>query len=122
MPVFRLVYVSRVARPTRLSDVEAIVDVAVDRNASNGITGVLLYTPSHFIQALEGDEPVVRSTFERIRRDPRHMEPRILDARHVHERRFQQWAMTARPARSSSRELDELTLERALELLSGTDG
>jgi hypothetical protein len=118
VPLIRLIYVSHVARPTRLADVEEIVSIAAERNAANGITGLLVYTPSHFIQALEGDDAAVRRTFERIRLDPRHVDVRIVGANEVVERRFQDWAMTARPLWGpTSREFEELTLPRALELL-----
>lgn len=116
--LFRLIYVSRVARPTRLADVEEIVTLAAQRNAADDITGLLVYSPSHFLQALEGEDVQVRRTYERIRRDARHTNARVLDASAASERWFSTWAMTARPySGPTSRELEQLTLERAIELL-----
>ena len=115
--LFRLIYMSRVARPTRLADVEAIVSTAVSRNAANSITGMLVYTPSHFLQYLEGDERMVRSTFERIRKDPRHTELRVLGEAAVSARRFEQWAMVARQLPSATtQELTRLNADEALAL------
>jgi hypothetical protein len=118
--LFRLIYLSRVARPTRLVDVETIVHVASTRNATLGITGMLVYTPSHFLQCLEGEEPKVRGLFERISKDPRHTEVRVLDERTVPARRFEQWSMVARPLSGvTAKELSELDTPRALALLDG---
>ena len=115
--VFRLIYLSRVSRPTRLADVEAIVSAAAPRNAADGITGMLVYTPSHFLQYLEGEEPAVRSTFERILNDLRHTEVRVLGEATVAARRFEKWAMVARQLPSATtQELTELDTERALAL------
>ena len=118
MPVFRLIYVSRVARSVRFSDVEAIAHSAIARNTANGLTGMLLYTPSHFIQVLEGEERLVNETVARIQQDKRHSELRVIDAREVDAREFDVWAMVARHvAGVSESELKHLTLERVLELL-----
>jgi hypothetical protein len=118
--LFRLIYLSRVARPTRLADVETIVSAAAPRNAALGITVMLVYTPSHFLQCLEGDEQKVRSLFERIGKDPRHTEVRVLDERTVPARRFEQWSMVARPLSGiSAQELAQLDTPRALALLDG---
>jgi hypothetical protein len=116
--IFRLIYVSRVSRHVRLADVEAIVSAAATRNTANGITGMLVYTPSHFLQVLEGDEAVISETLSRIRRDGRHSDVRVVDSRQVAGRQFQDWAMVARPlAGVGPREFDQLDAEHALELI-----
>jgi hypothetical protein len=116
--LFRLIYVSRVARPTRLADVETIVGTAVPRNAADSVTGMLVYTPSHFLQYLEGDERNVRSTFERIRKDVRHTDVRVLGEAAITARRFEKWAMVARQLPSATtQELTHLDAEHALALL-----
>lgn len=118
--LFRLIYLSRVSRPTRLADVEAIVNAASARNATLEITGLLVYTPSHFLQCLEGETRAVRGLFERICKDPRHTDVRVLDERSVPARRFGQWSMVARPLSGvTARELAQLDAQRALALLDG---
>jgi hypothetical protein len=115
--LFRLIYSSRVARQVRFADVEAIVQKATPRNTSQGLTGILVYTPSHFLQVLEGEEAKVRTVLARITLDPRHSEVRVIDAQPVAERKFASWAMVARQvAGTSERDFRNLTAERALDL------
>jgi len=117
MPVFRLIYVSRVARQVRFADAEAIAQGAVERNTANGLSGMLVYTPSHFIQVLEGEESLVRATLARIRNDPRHTDLQVLDARLVAARQFDRWAMVAHHHHEPGHGSQPLNLERALEIL-----
>lgn len=118
MSVHRFIYVSRVARHVRFADAEAIAQLASERNAANGLTGLLLYSPSHFVQILEGEEPEIARTFSRIGKDRRHTELRVVDARDVAEREFSDWAMVARRLRNSENvDFAKLTLDSALELL-----
>lgn len=119
--MIRLIYVSRVGRTVRFEDAEAIARGAAARNTKNGVTGLLLYTPSHFIQVLEGEPTVVEATVTRIAADPRHEGLRIVSRTLIEERLFGLWAMSFRPL---SRKLDRESLERltpsaALELLLG---
>ena len=96
MGLFRLIYVSQVGRQVRYEDAEAIAKAASTRNAARGISGLLLYTPSHFIQVLEGDESVVREIYQHICQDPRHNSLRVLDESPIETREFGEWAMHAR--------------------------
>jgi hypothetical protein len=113
------VYTSRVARQVRFADAEAIAEAAAVRNARDGLTGLLLYTPSHFIQVLEGDPAALRSTLARIAKDVRHSDLRIIDDDEVESREFAAWAMTARLGSKLPAELERLDAERALIMLRG---
>jgi hypothetical protein len=118
MPVYRLMYMSRVARHVRFADAEAIAREAAVNNASRGVCGMLLYSPSHFIQVLEGDEVAVNEVLSRIRKDRRHDDVRVLDARTVTEREFGDWAMVAhRLTVSQGFDPQLIDSESALEIL-----
>jgi hypothetical protein len=91
--LIQLIYRSKVSRHVRLSDAEKIAEGASPRNASADISGLLLYTPTHFIQVLEGDEPVVRKLFSKIERDERHHQVEVIADRPLTERQFGEWAM-----------------------------
>lgn len=118
MELFRAIYVSRVARKVRLADVEAIVESAAERNRANGITGLLVYTPSHFVQVLEGGQAVIEETLARIRRDPRHFDLRVVEQRRVPSRAFERWDMVAHAFRETTeQELAALDAQGALKLL-----
>ncbi len=113
----RVIYSSRVARAVRFADAEAIADAASVRNEQAGLTGLLLYTPSHFLQVLEGPPSAVQVTLSRIRRDPRHSDLRIIDEREIDAREFGSWSMATRYSAAKPDQLETLTLAEALELL-----
>lgn len=79
----------------RFKDAEAIADGAAERNEAQGISGVLLYTPSHFVQALEGPKDAVLKTFQRISADMRHEGVLVVSEKPVGERLFRGWGMRA---------------------------
>lgn len=117
VPLRRLIYSSRVARQVRFVDAEEIARSSVERNRRAGLTGLLLYTPSHFIQVLEGEPAAVAATYLHIAKDPRHTQLRVLDEREVDAREFGAWAMTATFCAATGAQLDELTPDSALLLL-----
>ena len=92
---FRLIYRSHSCIPaddqaTGLAD---IFSVARANNKRLGVTGALLLTESWFVQALEGDESVVRGLYERISEDPRHEDVTVIESAPVDRRVFSRWAM-----------------------------
>ena len=113
----RLIYVSHVARQVRYSDAENIAVAAAERNRPMGITGLLLYTPSHFLQVLEGPERAISQVVTRIERDARHAHLRVIDDRVVIEREFDAWSMRARATLVPSHTLEHLDAEGALQIL-----
>ncbi len=121
MPLLRMIYISKVVRQIRFADVEAIADKASELNRRADLTGLLVYTPSHFIQVLEGPPENLTATFERIKRDERHTRVRVLDRTEVEQRQFGSWGMRATmlPAGISALELELESLDgkRALDLL-----
>jgi hypothetical protein len=117
VPLRRLIYISRVARQVRFADAEDIARGSVERNRQAGLTGLLLYTPSHFIQVLEGEPAAIASTYFRISKDARHTQLRVIDDSEVDAREFGAWAMTATLCAASSAQLEELTRDAALLLL-----
>ena len=117
MSLRRLIYSSRVARHVRFADAEEVAQKSVDRNQRLGLTGILLYTPSHFLQVLEGEPDAVGQTYLRISRDPRHSRLRIIDDCEISAREFGAWAMTAALGTATSAELEALTADGALALL-----
>jgi len=61
------------------SSVETLARAARIRNADRGITGLLLYGESRFIQLLEGDLAVVDAVLESIRQDGRHRDLTVIE-------------------------------------------
>lgn len=70
-----------------------IVEGAIGRNASMDVTGALLFTGTHFAQALEGTEASVEDLMKSIRQDKRHSHVTIVDRHKIACRRFARWQM-----------------------------
>ena len=91
--MFHLVYTSRAVSAPSNTDLLAQLLVYREKNIRLGITGLLLYKQGEFMQALEGDEPAVRSLFSTIGKDPRHERIHLLTTLEVPRRQFPQWSM-----------------------------
>jgi hypothetical protein len=115
----RLIYRSLVARQVRLDDVDQIAVISAKNNAKVGVTGLLLYTPSHFVQVLEGEKSAIGEVLLRVRKDPRHSLLTTLAETVAPQRAFGEWAMTATMPNGtfSVESLEKLDAERALQLL-----
>ena len=51
---------------------EELMDFVKLNNKTLGITGLLIFSDGNFFQIIEGEEAVVKMTFEKIKKDPRH--------------------------------------------------
>lgn len=92
---FRLMYRSRnrIPEPDRRIELGTLFSTARRNNKKAEVSGALLLTGDWFVQVLEGDEPTVRSLYERIATDPRHDSVTLLDSGDVDERVFARWSM-----------------------------
>ncbi len=91
--MIRVLYTSVAADDLSAEALRDIAVVSARNNARDQLSGVLLHTPDSFIQVLEGEEKTLLATLERIDRDPRHTELKILLDQMISERRFPDWAM-----------------------------
>ena len=94
--LFRIAYDSMVALPfgeAGEAELRRMMDTAMRRNAESGITGVLRFDGAYFLQVLEGPRAAVEETMDRIRRDPRHTDVRLLHAGPLERRDFGEWSM-----------------------------
>ncbi|MHC1560109.1 BLUF domain-containing protein [Actinomycetospora sp. C-140] len=92
---FRLIYSSHLRIPAheRKAQLGAIFSTARSNNTKHDVTGALLVWHDSVVQALEGDEAVVRELYETIRKDPRHERLTILEESPDAERAFGRWSM-----------------------------
>ena len=88
-----MVYKSRCKDSATWELVDSILESSSRNNPKDGITGVLVATETHFLQALEGEFEALNETFERISRDPRHDKVQLIGFSDVAKRRFGDWAM-----------------------------
>lgn len=74
----------------QLLDIHA---AARDLNGIDGITGLLIFNGTHFLQWIEGPPDAIDDLVERLRRDPRHSAVEIREEGFVEERLFGDWTM-----------------------------
>jgi len=75
------------------SDLEDIHLIAREQNSVDGITGLLVFNGTHFLQIIEGAEAAIDDLVARLRRDPRHSGLEVRDERKVEVRSFPDWSM-----------------------------
>ncbi len=86
-------YISSSTRPMSVEDLKSLLAECRAYNREHGITGMLLYYNSTFMQVLEGEEDEIDSLIERIRKDSRHTEVKLIDRRSIEQREYGDWSM-----------------------------
>lgn len=99
MPLTQIIYSSKPFGFTA-SVLDDILTVSRARNARDDITGTLICRGDMYLQLIEGPDPAIAATYERIIADDRHLEIDLLVSRPVSTRLFPKWAMRDDPARS----------------------
>lgn len=113
MQLKTLTYTSLASLDLSSRDVEEILRTAREVNAIEGITGLLVFNGTHFMQIVEGSEQAIDDLLERLRRDRRHSGVEVRDVRFIEERSFPDWSMELVRVRSRFHEA-QLTLRTAL--------
>lgn len=91
-----LVYVSAATHEFSDSELVELLTKAREKNASLGVTGMLVYHDGNFLQVLEGPEAAVQSLFNTISQDKRHGSVIKLLERPIEQSQFQSWSMAFR--------------------------
>lgn len=69
---YAICYVSTAVKDFSVDEVQKIFNHAKQKNISNDVKGLLLYSKGNFFQVLEGDKEFVLPLFSKIEKDPRH--------------------------------------------------
>lgn len=101
MALKHLIYLSAATGEAGEQELASILDASVRNNKPKNVTGVLLFTKGHFMQALEGDEQDLAEIYARIEKDPRHTDLVVLAHEHIVKRNFSQWNMGYRQLNDS---------------------
>jgi hypothetical protein len=90
--IVQLIYSSVLSPSTRISEVSAIIRSSRARNFSSGITGVLLFDGQRFCQCIEGETDQVNQLIEKIKRDERNVDFKVIYLNTTEDtRRFSNW-------------------------------
>jgi hypothetical protein len=93
MTLKSLTYTSLASFDLQASDLEAIHRTAREVNALDGITGLLIFNGTHFLQIIEGAPHAIDELVEKLRRDRRHSGLEVRDECEIAERSFPDWSM-----------------------------
>ena len=93
MDLTSLTYTSLARLDLQSSDLEDIHRSARELNALDGITGLLVFNGTHFLQIIEGAHDAIEDLLDRLRRDPRHTGLEVRDERRIEQRSFPDWSM-----------------------------
>lgn len=93
MKLTSVTYTSLARLDLQSSDLEDIHRTAREVNALEGITGLLVFNGTHFLQIIEGAETAIEELVGKLRRDPRHTGFEIRDQRRIETRSFPDWSM-----------------------------
>ena len=93
MSMNQLIYISQAVRKMSAEDLQAILKTAKTNNETIDVTGSLFYNGGWFLQVLEGPTDTLNTLYEKIEKDPRHKNSRILYNEPAKFRTFTRWSM-----------------------------
>jgi len=79
MALYRLIYVSQAASGLEYPDLINILEKSERNNKESGVTGMLSFGDTMFLQVLEGSRRVISQTYNRILLDKRHIDAELID-------------------------------------------
>lgn len=91
--LIRHFYISAIAEGVTEVDVQVILGTAQINNRRLDLTGMIAQSDGHFAQVLEGRVEAVATVLEKIHRDRRHRDVRVLLEEPIDKRQFARWAM-----------------------------
>jgi hypothetical protein len=90
-PLISVSYIGKATQDMGVLALMRLTDQASQLNQKLGLSGALFYENQHFGQILEGPRTEVMKVWEKIQRDPRHQQVRLLKVEEVDERSFPAW-------------------------------
>jgi len=111
-------YVSKVNFEMSMDNLEPILETAKRNNAKNGLTGVLLFNKTYFIQSLEGSRPKINRLLKNLSADPRHSDMQIIEFKDILVRSWGQWSMGYSNIGTALNQLEQTTEGANIDLLN----
>jgi len=93
MSLHQLVYLSESTSKMSTDDLLPILNRAKPNNAAIDVTGSLFYNGGWFLQVLEGPAATLTALYDKISKDPRHKNLRLLYNEPAEFRTFTRWSM-----------------------------
>ena len=90
-----IVYLSSATNLMTDAEIEALLVSARNSNATQNITGVLMYLDGNFVQYIEGPEDNLHKLYDRISSSPKHKDIIKIMHKSIAVRNFPDWLMGA---------------------------
>jgi hypothetical protein len=91
--LIELTYVSQPAQAMSFLGLMRLLYHSYSNNQALGITGVLIYENDRFGQVIQGKVDQIDALWNRIQKDQRHKNVRLIDRKPISERTFSKWTM-----------------------------
>ena len=91
--LIELTYVSEPAQAMSFLGLMRLLYHSYSNNQALGITGVLIYENDRFGQVIQGKADQIDALWNRIQKDQRHKNARLIDRKPISERTFSKWTM-----------------------------
>jgi hypothetical protein len=91
--MIRVTYISQASEPLSADGLLGLLNQCHRNNTAKGLTGMLLFGNGTFLQSIEGEAKVVDPLIERISKDPRHRDIKIVRRDEITERQYSDWSM-----------------------------
>jgi hypothetical protein len=91
--LIELTYVSEPAQNMSFLGLMRLLYHSYANNQASGITGALIYENNKFGQVIEGPEEAINTLWQKIQKDDRHKNVRLILSKPISERSFKKWTM-----------------------------
>ncbi len=88
-----MTYASRANPNVSAKDFNEILQQANENNATNGITGMLIFNKNYFLQTVEGPRAQINRLLYSLIRDTRHHDLQVIETRELKQRDWAKWSM-----------------------------
>lgn len=86
-------YISQASGSTSDEDLLKLLEQCRRNNTARGVTGMLLFGNTTYVQCLEGDQANVDELLAKISADPRHTALKVLRREPIAARHYSEWSM-----------------------------
>ena len=113
--LIELTYVSEPAQEMSFLGLMRLLYHSYLRNTSMGITGALIFENNRFGQVIEGPRSQIEDLWEKIQKDTRHKNIRLIESKPIERRSFSKWTMVFQGSEEIAKNLSEVAVAVAVE-------
>ncbi len=113
--LIELTYVSEPAQEMSFLGLMRLLYHSYLRNMSIGVTGALIFENNRFGQVIEGSRTQIEDLWEKIQKDTRHKNIRLIESKPIEHRSFSKWTMIFQDSEEVAKKLPEVAVAVAVE-------